>query len=287
MGRHQIEVNDELAYRWCERRRRGDSYSKIAADEGFERRLVGRVVTNFNRQAYLDEGTALRREIRAELLREHLEKLEKTAWELLRLTAGLSLEERCIRPRNIDGPLASLGIELALINSLKVLLAETKKPVSSTDSIEWRLRNHMFQREATAIVRDLKTHLPDIWVQVGVWEYATTEYLDNWRKLENHAKNNGIQARSIESGIQEGLRYLSMSQNEESFPPYRSNSHTPQEIGLWLFRNHEARGLLESLGNSFQGVKAEFNRLEGMLIPSELRHALLKRECAHCPMPKN
>ncbi|MBA7596494.1 hypothetical protein ES703_03468 [subsurface metagenome] len=287
MGRRQIEVSDELAYRWCERHRRGDSYSKIAADEGFERRLVGRVVTNFNRQAYLDEGTALRREIRAELLREHLEKLEKTAWELLRLTAGLSLEERCMRPQNIDGLLASLGIESVLINSLKVLLAETKKPVSSTDSIESRLRHHMFQREATAIVRDLKTHLPDIWIQMRVWENTAAEYQDNWRKLEKHAKNNGIPVSSLESSIQEGLRYLSMSQNEESFPPYRPNPQTPQEIGLWLFRNLEARGLLESLRNSFHGLKAKFDQLEGMLIPSELRHALLKRECAHCPMPKN
>ena len=143
----------------------------------------------------------------------------------------------------------------------------------------------MFQREATAVVRDLKTHLPDIWVQVSGWEKAAAEYQDNWRKLENHAKNNGIPTLSFESALQEGLRYLSISQNEEIFPPYRPNPQTPQEIGLWLFRNLEARGLLESLRNSFHGLKAKFDRLEGMLIPSELRHVLLKRECDHCPLP--
>ncbi|GAI21880.1 unnamed protein product, partial [marine sediment metagenome] len=53
MGRRKYEASDETAYRWCERYRRGDSFRKIALNEGVDRRLVARVVRDFNRLNHL------------------------------------------------------------------------------------------------------------------------------------------------------------------------------------------------------------------------------------------
>lgn len=286
MARKIFTVTDEVARRWCERYRLGDSFTKIAVDEGYERRLVARVVRQFNRLAYLDEGIALQREIRSELFREHLEKLEKAAWELLRFTAVLSMEENCVPPRNMDSSLASLNVESATADGMKAQLATvTMKRPASTDSIEPMLRSRIFQREAKTIVEDLKTHLPDMWGKVNIWEERSGKYLERWRELNKRAESARIPLHLFEQGVQEGLHFLSKSQNEEEFPPYRDNPQTPQEVGLWFFRNPKTRPLLEECRNSHTAFKAVFAQLESMLIPSEIRYALLERKCAHCPMP--
>jgi len=286
MARKYLEVTDEVAHRWCERHRLGDSFRKIADDEGYERRLVARVVREFNRQAYLDEGTALQREIRSELFREHLEKLEKAAWELLRFTAVLSIEENCVRPRNIDSSLTSLNVESAVDKGMKAQFATvTMKRPASTDSIEPMLRSSIMHREVKAIVSDLRTHLPDMWEEVNNWQEKAGKYLESWRKLDQRAKSKGISPNLFEAGVQEGLIFLSKSEYEEEFPPYKDNPQNSQEVGLWLFRHASSRPLLETLHNSHEALKGAFTRLEDMLIPSEIRYALLERRCAHCPLP--
>lgn len=287
MGRRQYEVKDEIARRWCERHRQGDSFTKIAADEGVERRLVARIVRQFNKQEYLEEGTALRREIRSELFREHLQKMEKAAWWLLEFTGYLSLRGCCVIPPNEAISFERPNTESALANKIKTMLVQSRKEkiTSSVDYIDDELRNRVFQREAKAVVEDLKTHLPDLWEKVNIWEEEAAKYLKRWKILDEHARSKGIPSHLFATGIREAQHLLVVTDEEESFPPGRDTFQTPQDVGLWLFRNPAIREALMKIGDSHNRLKVAFTQLEGVLIPSEVRYSLLERECVHCPVP--
>lgn len=287
MGRQQYDINDEIARRWCERHRQGDSFARIAIDEGFERRLVARTVREFNRQEYLEEGAAMRREIRSQLFREHLHNMGKIAWWLLELTGRLSLRECCVIPPNEAIPFDKPNTESTLANRMRTMLVQSRKETvtSSVDDIDDELRNRVFQREAKAIVDDLKTHLPDLWWKVDVWEQEAAKYLKRWKILDKHARTKGIPPHLFAPGIQEAQHLLTVPDEEESSPPGQDTFQTPQDVGLWFFRNPALREALMEIGDSHNKLKVSFTQLEDMLIPSEVRHSLLKRRCAHCPLP--
>ena len=295
MGRRKFEVSDETAYRWCERHRLGDSFRKIALDSDVELRLVAKVVREFDRQKHLEEGTATRREIRAGFLREHLQKIEEAAWDLLQLTASLSLGQMRALPGNVSISFAKPNIESDLVNNVTGRLyreAAATRPTEFPDELSEvavirsvDVTHHLLEREAKAIVEDLKAHLPDVWKQLEKWEEIATKYLENWRKLNKHAKNKGIPPKLFESGLRESLRFLLMSQEDENLPRIPAKLETPEDVGLWMFRSAAIRGPLEEYSHSYDDLKAAYSQLEDMLIPSELRQALLKEKCRHCPLP--
>jgi len=167
------------------------------------------------------------------------------------------------------------------------MLVKTRKEIVaiSENSIDDKLRNRVFQREAKAIVDDLKTHLPDLWWKVDVWEEEAAKYLKRWKMLDKHARTKGILPHLFAPGIQEAQHLLTVPDEEESSPPDQDTFQTPQDVGLWFFRNPALRETLVEIGDSHNKLKVSFTQLEDMLIPSEVRHSLLKRRCAHCPLP--
>lgn len=296
MGRRKFEVSDETAYRWCERHRQGDSFRKIALEEGIDRRFIAKVVKEFDRRKYLEEGTAVRREIRADFMREHLEKLEMATRDLLQIVASLSLRRLCELPKDVSISFAKPNIksELAnyIANRLYLQTTEAESIEFTSDLVEEAMTSsadvtrRLLEREAKAIVEDLKAHLPHVWKQVEKWEKIATGYLANWKELDKHVKNKGIPPDLFESGVREGLNFLTKSQTEvESLPQFPTKLETPEDIGLWIYRDATTRKSLEGCRNSYNRLKGAYFQLEGMLIPSELQQALLKEKCPHCPLP--
>ena len=287
MGKRKYDFTDEVAHRWCERYRRGETFTKIAASEGFERRLVTRTVRDFNRVEYLEEGAALRREIRTELFREHQQNMENAVWGLLKLTGRLSLWECCVIPPNETISFERPNTKSALVSKLKMMFLQSRKETvkSSADDIDDELKNHVFQREANTVVDDLKEHLPDLWGKVNVWEDEAAKYLEGWRILDEHATRKGIPSQLFAPGIQEAQRFLATSDENWNSPPAQDTFKTPEHVALWFIRNSALRAALMEIGGSHDRLKAAFTQLEDMLIPSEVKHSLLKRKCTHCPVP--
>lgn len=285
MSNRRHNVSDETAFRWSRRKRRGDSYRQIALDEGYDRRFVAKVVKDFNRQHQLQEGAATLREARAAALRQHFQILEEAALQLLELTASpLMLWPLGVPPPNVPMPVSKPNIKSDLLQRISTrlsLLAE-ERPWSSS----W-FREYMAEREAKVIVEDLKEHLPHLWEQVQKWELIATEKQESCKELTKHLKNKGIPLGLFESGLEEGLRFLSRSQKEESLPRLPDKLETPQDVGLWLFQSPATREPLEALRRSRDALSTVYVRLEDMLIPSKLRQTLLERRCSHCPLPQD
>lgn len=285
MSKRTYKISDETAFRWSRRKRRGDSYRQIATDEGYDRRFVAKVVKEFDSQHQLQEGAATLREVRVATMRQHLQILEEAALELLELTASpLMLWPLGVPPPNVPMPISKPNIESDLLRRISTrlsLLAE-ERPWSSG----W-FREHMAEREAKVVVEDLKEHLPHLWEQVQKWELIATEKQEICKELTKHLKNKGIPLRLFESGLEEGLRFLSRSQKEESLPRLPDKLETPQDVGLWLFRSATTRESLEALRHSLDELSGIYSRLEDMLIPSKLRQTLLERRCSHCPVPQD
>ena len=89
--------------------------------------------------------------------------LEETAWELLELAAGpVMLWPLCLPPSNVHMPLSKPNIESDLLQKIPtrlLLLTEAR-----SRSPGW-FRQHMAEREAKVLVKDLKEHLPGLWKQ--------------------------------------------------------------------------------------------------------------------------
>jgi len=284
MSKRTYKVSDDIAFRWSRRKRRGDSYRKIALDEGYDRRFVAKVVNEFDRQHQLQEGVTTLREARVAFLRQHLQMLEEAALELLELAARpVMLWPLCLPPPNVPMPVSKPNMKLDLpqrISSRLSLLTEA--PLRSSG---W-FRQHVVEREARVIVEDLKEHLPGLWQQIETWELIAAKKQESCKKLIKHLKNKEIPLNLLESGLKEGLR-LCRSQESESLPPLPGKLETPQDVGLWLFRSATTRDSLETLCRSLDELADVYSRLEDMLIPSKLRQTLLERKCNHCPVPQD
>jgi len=70
----------------------------------------------------------------------------------------------------------------------------------------------------------------------------------------------------------------------ESLPRLPDKLETPQDVGLWLYKNGAARKSLEALRSSREALATVYSQLEDMLIPSKLRQTLLERRCSSCGM---
>ena len=285
MGNRTYKVSDETAFRWSRRKRRGDSYRKIGLDEGYDRRFVAKVVKEFDRWHQLQEGAATLREVRTATLRQHLQLLEEAAWELLELTAGpVMLWPLCLPPPDVHMPVSKPNMETDLPQRISTRLSLLTEALSRSSG--W-FRQHLAEREAKVVVEDLKEHLPSLWEQVEMWELSATEKQENCKKLVKHLKNRGIPLGLLKSGLEEGLQFLSRSQESESLPPPPDKLETPQDVGQWLFQSAATRKPLEALRRSRDTLATTYAKLEDMLIPSKLRQTLLERRCSHCPLPQD
>ena len=208
--------------------------------------------------------------------------LEEAAWDLLELSGRLSLWKLCVYPENVPVSFSEPNIESDLVNKVTTrLYIESTKARPESLGVTY----HLLEREAKAMVEDLKTHLPDVWKQVKGWEEKAAKYTENWKELRKHAENKGISLSLFESGVQEGLHFLLMSQEQEDLPKVPVKLKTPKDVGLWLFRSATIRESLEACRDNHDDLKGAYERLEDMLIPSQLRQALLKEKCDHCPLP--
>jgi hypothetical protein len=152
----------------------------------------------------------------------------------------------------------------------------------------------MAEREAKVLVKDLKEHLPGLWKQVEIWEQQATkkqrsckELIKYLKEIPEDLKGGEITQGLFESCLKEGLRVLSNSKKSESFPRLPDKLETPQDVGLWLFKNGATRKSLEALRDSRDALATVYSQLEDMLIPSRLRQTLLERRCSHCPLPQD
>jgi len=323
MGKRRYEVNDETAYRWCERHRRGDSFRKIGLDEGYERRFVARVVRQYDRHQHVQEGAVTLRDVRVGFLQEHLRALERAAEHILEITIPPSiLGQLClyltdkVRPQVEAwqeavraahpgfGNIESLLIELIEIdytpsrtisNAPSILRvhtasgAVTEYPIDQLVPIVLpvaeRLDKRRARRQAKAIIEALKQHLPDLWKPVERWEQVALKYETTWRKLVGQARDMGISEGLLESGLAKGLDFISKSQEEDSLPRAPTKLEAASDVGLWLFQNPGTRESLELFHQYREQLEAAYAELEDMLSPWELRKALLARQCKYCPLP--
>jgi len=276
MARRQYEVKNETAYRWFERRRRGDSFRKIALDEGVDRRLVARVVKGLNEANHLNEIAAALRDVRARFLREHLEDLELTAWFLLQLIAPPSIVKR-YRTYPPD-------IEVELRKMVRDKLPSRKPPRPSLAPINPKQYEDAREKEAKIIVEDLKEHLPGLRKQVEQWQSTAAQYGEKLQQLVKLARDKDIKTSLFESGLRKYLDYIPKFQEEDNLPPVPVKPKSATDVALWLFKNGTAREILEPFRDSLQTLENEYAKLEGMLNSFEVRKALLERQCKHCPL---
>ena len=283
MRRRTYNISDEIAFHWSKRKRRGDSYRKIATDEGYDRRFVAKVVKEFDSQHQLQEGAATLREVRVATMRQHLQILGEAALELLELAARpVMLWPLCLPPPNVHMPVSKPNMELELHQRITRLPILTEAPSLSSG---W-FSQHIAEREAKVIVEDLREHLPTLWELVKMWELRATKKQEICKKLINHLKNKRIALNLFESGLEEGLR-LCRSRESESLPLLPDKLEMSQHVGWWLFRSAITRESLEALRRSLDELSGIYSRLEDMLIPSKLRQTLLERKCRHCPVPQD
>lgn len=283
MARRRYEINDETAFRWVERHRRGDSFTKIGGDEGYGRRFVSNKVRTYQKRQYLEEGAAILREVRVAALRQHLQMLEKAAWELLELAAApLMLWSVGLPSPGVRMPVSKPNIESDLLRKISTWLSLLTEARSRNSG--W-FRQHMAEREAKVLVEDLKKHLPGLWEQVEKWEQQATEKQRSCKELIKHLKAKELPQGLFESGLKKGLRFLSNSDNSEeieSLPRLPDILKTPQDVGRWLYQTPAARKSLEALRSSRKALATVYSQLEDMLIPSTLRRTLLERRCSSC-----
>lgn len=303
MGKRKYEVSDKIAYRWCERHRRGDSFRKIGLDEGYDRRFVARVVRRYDRQEHLEEGAVTLRDVRVGFLREHLRDLERAAGHILELTAGPSVwGQLIISSGNIESVLIDMTEQEHIPygsvtdrQASRVIMEHTPPGTITQESANQlapvvlqfaeRLGKRRARREAKAIIEALKQHLPDLWKQVEGWQQVALGYETTWRQLVEQARDMGIAEDLLESGLQKGLDFISRSQEEDSLPRAPTKFETASDVGLWLFQNPRTRESLELFYQYREQWETAYAELEDMLSPFELRKALLARQCKYCPLP--
>lgn len=284
MARRRYEISDETALRWVERHQRGGSFTKIGLHEGYDRRLVAKTVRTYQRRQHQEEGAVTLRDVRAGFLREHLEDLQMVATILLELTAGPSVwHQLYLCHSNIESEL------LARVKEVVALRIAIPPDRSILDNVYREFRDqvtkHMAKRRARVLVDDLKQHLPDLWKQVEAWEEVTVRYEASWRKLAKQAEDSGIVPDLFESGLREGLNFMSKAYEEEDLPRTPTKLETASDVGQWLFQNPTTRESLESFHHNLEELEAAYAQLEDALNPFELRKALLARQCKHCPLP--
>ena len=291
MARRQYAVSDEIAYRWSERHRRGDSFRKIALDEGVERRLVARIVKGLDKTKHLNEIAAALRDVRAGFLREHLGLFERVANSLLELTAPPSVcGSECVSYLKVEAELVKRVKAERYRNIAGVLLVRADLSGKVEEEIKdperlfkLQLADRRADREAGVLVADLREHLPDLWPEVEKWERVAANYEASWRELVKQAKEKGIAQDLFEPGLRAGLD-LSKFEHEENLPRVPPKLETGSDVGVWLFRNGRTRDPLILFRRYREQLEAAYVQLEDVLNPFELRKALLARQCKHCPL---
>lgn len=274
----KYEVNDEMACRWVERHRRGDSFRKIGLDEGVERRVVARVVKDFKAEQYINERAATLRDVRAEFIREHLKTLQIAGGFLLELTVAPSiLRNYCAYPSDIA---------LKLRQMIEDKMPSQRPPFLSATPLNPNQYKHAREKEAKIIVSDLQEHLPEQWEQVEQWQNMARRYTENLEQLKKQAEDKDIELPLFEAGLRECLDSMAKFLREDNLPPIPKNLESAADIALWLFKNATTRELLKPFHDNLQALENEYAKLEDMLNPFELRKALLERECRHCPLPQ-
>lgn len=285
MGRRQYQVSDEVAYRWSERRRRGDSFRKIASDEKVDRRLVSRVVRGLDKAKHLNEVAAALRDVRAGFLREHLEDLEMAAQRLLEVTAAPSLQGSiCVSYLNAESQLLEKIKEWLVGKHKGDWLSSANKAEEARRQVRLEVAAHMAERNAKAVVEDLREHLPHLWSKVQVWEQVAESYEASWKELAKQAIYKGIAQGLLEPGLRVGLHFLSEFEQKEDLPRVPLKLETASDVGVWLFRNGKTRDSLRLFHQNREELEAAYARLVDILNPFELRKTLLERQCKHCPL---
>jgi len=281
MGKQKYQVSDEVALRWVERRLRGDSFSKIGADEGFPRRFVAKVIQRYEMKGRIEESAVARRNVRAEFLKEHLQELETVAYNLLGITAAPSLWGKLfVTIEDIEDELLA-----SIEKSLGPPWSGEVKVAGGWEDFKEKLQRRQTKHHAKAVIEDLKEHMPDVWPEVKVWEQTALRYTESWRQLEKQTKDIGVAPELIEPGIREALNLMSTYEAKDNPPRTSAKPETASDVALWLFRTPPLRKSLELFRRHLESLEAAYRQLEDILNPLELRKALLERRCRHCPLP--
>lgn len=135
------------------------------------------------------------------------------------------------------------------------------------------------------MIEDLKEHLPSQWEQVERWKSMAAGYEEKLRRLAKQAEDKGIELSLFESGLRECLDSISKFLEADNLPPAPAKPKSVTDMALWLFKNPGTRELLKPFHDNLEALEKEYAKLEDMLNPSNIRRALLERECRHCPLP--
>ena len=104
--------------------------------------------------------------------------------------------------------------------------------------------------------------------------------------MTKQAEDKGLEPSLFESGLRECLDSISKFQEEDNLSPVPAKPKSAADVALWLFKNPATRDLLRPFHDDLKALEKEYAKLEDMLNPSNVRRALLERECKHCPLPQ-
>jgi len=286
MNLRWYEVPEEMATVMAERRRQGDSFSKIGRDYKIDRRVVARIVQSVEEKQ--SDRLLIRRDMLSRLFKSHLDDMEQAAAILLLLTAAPSLTGRLL-PSYVE-------IEPGLVATLqsKFVPVEPGLPVAMNAAdktwaeVKERVQEHIANRKAMATVEGLRQHITDLWLQVKKWEEAANECHQGWNTLMKQATVIGIQVDSMEPSVNVAFELMSTgnqyTEEAELMQPFKQRLDGPSDVAERLLYSPPTRRDLSILRSRLDKLEGIYSELEAMLISPQLQKSLITGHCQYCPV---
>lgn len=284
------QIPEEKKALIIERRKRGESFSKIGRDLGIDRRVVAKI---FREDEERQSGQAvIRPGALTELFHEHREGMETVATALLQLTASPLLRGSLLpREPNIKQALYPLNPKLpALAKFLKTwpLTVMGKEEAEKTDlelwqAVEWRLA----RRRLNAAFEGLLEHISGLKEQIAKWEEVAAGYNEIWKQLEKQATSNGVPPDLVEASVKRAVEGLATFTGEEILlrPKRTKPAAGVDQFADILLQRPDSRRLLQVFSQKLGEINAVYQELEEMLGPPQLDNALVVGHCRYCPVP--
>lgn len=286
MSLRWYEVPEEMATVMAERRRQGNSFSKIGRDYKIDRRVVARVVQSVEEKQ--SDRLLIRRDMLSRLFKSHLDDMEQAAAILLLLTAAPSLTGRLL-PSYIE-------IEPGLVATLrsKFVPVEPGLPVAMNVAdktwaeVKERVQEHIANRRAMATVEGLRQHITGLWLQVKKWEEVANECHQSWNELMKQATGVGIQVDSVELSVNAAFELMSTgnqyTEEAELLRPFKQRLDSPSDVAERLLYSPATRHDLSILRSRLDELEDIYSELEAMLISPQLQKSLITGHCQYCPV---
>lgn len=286
MAPRKYEVSDQVAWRWVERRRRGESFSRIAQDEEVDRRIVAKIVRRFERREALREAVGARRDVAADFLREHFEEMTLVATTVLGLLAPPSVTEEF-------APAPYEDIEASILARLEVVMyLEIKQHSLATYDTERPISRNLKQRAAAlrsrAMLEGLKEHLPNLWPAVERTNSTLGLYRSLWNGAEEELLGSGFPPETARLAMEKTIEAV---RGQSQTRPGEEVARGPAGPGVPLDRDVQqaievvGKGKFFDLSQLLDGMDKEFRELERILSPPLLQKALVASRCRYCPVP--